>query len=155
MNVRPVQVIASLLSVLFLGFLSGSLIYLLLTTVFIPDPQSLENIGLIIYDEGGSIASIVGRFLAITAFGVGAAYILGRETGRFLAQTPTTTSWSYKLLVALTVYLSRFPAIFIGLVGIVSLFRLRSAARYATTSCACCSSAATRRSLWNHDSCWR
>ncbi len=117
MNVRPVQVIASLLCVLILGFLTGSLIYLLLTTVFLPDPQSLENIGLIIYDEGGSIAAIVVHFLIITAFGVGAAYILGRETGRFLAEYQANQNWSYKLLVALTVYLSRFPAIFIGLVG--------------------------------------
>lgn len=117
MQTRPVQAVASLISVLILGFLTGSLIYLLLTTVFLPDPQSLENIGLIIYDEGGSIASIVSRFVLITAFGVGAAYILGRETGRFLAQSAATSSWSYRLLVALTVYLSRFPAIFIGLVG--------------------------------------
>ena len=117
MNVRPVQVIAALLSVLCLGFMTGSLIYLLLTTVFLPDPQSLENIGLIIYDEGGSIAAIVGHFFMITAFGVAAAYILGRETGRFLAESAGTPNWSYRLLVTLTVYLSRFPAIFIGLVG--------------------------------------
>lgn len=117
MNVRPVQAIASLLCVLILGFLTGSLIFLLLTTVFLPDPQSIENIGLIIYDEGSSVGSIVGHFLIITAFGVGAAYILGRETGRYLAQESARPTLSYKLLVTLTVYLSRFPAIFIGLVG--------------------------------------
>lgn len=117
MNVRPVQVIAALLSVLFLGLLTGSLIYLLLTTVFLPDPQSLESIGLIIYDEGGSIAAIVGHFLVITAFGITAAYILGRETGKFLGDAAANPNWSYKLLVTLTVYLSRFPAIFLGLVG--------------------------------------
>lgn len=117
MNVRPIQVMASLLCVLILGFLTGSLIFLLLTTVFLPDPQSLENIGLIIYDEGSSIVSIVYHFLIITGFGVAAAYILGRETGRFLAENSANQNWSYKLLVTLTVYLSRFPAIFIGLVG--------------------------------------
>lgn len=117
MSVRPVQAIASLICVLILGFITGSLIYLLLTTVFIPDPQSLENIGLIIYDEGGSIAGIVGRFFVITAFGVGAAYILGRETGKFLSMHAANPNWSYNLLVTMTIYLSRFPAIFIGLVG--------------------------------------
>lgn len=117
MNARPVQAIASVICVLLLGLLTGSLIYLLLTTVFLPDPDSLENIGLIIYDEGSSIASLVWHFFAITAFGVGAAYILGRETGRFLAEQEDHQNLSYKLIVTLTVYLSRFPAIFIGLVG--------------------------------------
>ncbi len=117
MNTRPVQVLASLLSVLLLGFLTGSLIYLLLSTVFLPDPKSLESIGLIIYDEGTTIKSIVLRFLVITGFGVGAAYILGRETGRFIAAYSDRPNWSYRMLVTLTVYLSRFPAIFIGLVG--------------------------------------